>query len=552
MKCRLVKYAVFSVALLAINGCSLLFHTVKAHVNTPDENVSLTLSNDEENITYGNTINVPDTTHPGSNSHQGVFKLDKNTDTYSVYETKDGYFPANILVARCRFNPVKLIDIGLPLGCGLFVYSSPNLTSQNPPVYYTFMFIESLVGWIPVGYGPWWTFGKTYTMPALQPVHSRQKGENNFYVKDIDADMNKDSISVVIYKNYRKYRRQEVLYKSAAKGDYEGTGNNIRVKMNDVLETWKYIDTDRHSLANLAHQTVYVTGSISSMRGTTISGFTSFKVASEWQLHLPKGATVAKARYETSTLWTFFGDNTDDFASAATDALSRSLARFIGSGEVQQYLKDTAYKAHRVNLQDTLKITTIAVNDTGGAKNLEEAATAVVTITGQPQPASGCIISPDGYIITTSYALNDTNNDIKVVMSDGSKVVARRIRSNDSNDIALLKIQKPGHYKYLVPAGEKDISVGADVYAIGTPVSEELLQSISKGIISGRRKIEKRKFIQTDVAINPGVNGGALVNGKGMLLGMIVGKIEGSDIQGLGFAMPAYCIEDALGIKFVK
>ncbi len=45
-------------------------------------------------------------------------------------------------------------------------------------------------------------------------------------------------------------------------------------------------------------------------------------------------------------------------------------------------------------------------------------------------------------------------------------------------------------------------------------------------------------LLQTDAAINPGNSGGGLFNDNGELIGIVVAKSSGSDVEGLGFAIP--------------
>ena len=45
-------------------------------------------------------------------------------------------------------------------------------------------------------------------------------------------------------------------------------------------------------------------------------------------------------------------------------------------------------------------------------------------------------------------------------------------------------------------------------------------------------------LLQTDSSINPGNSGGGLFNGDGQLIGVVVAKSSGSDVEGLGFAIP--------------
>ena len=45
-------------------------------------------------------------------------------------------------------------------------------------------------------------------------------------------------------------------------------------------------------------------------------------------------------------------------------------------------------------------------------------------------------------------------------------------------------------------------------------------------------------LLQTDSSINPGNSGGGLFNGEGQLIGIVVAKSSGSDVEGFGFAIP--------------
>ena len=45
-------------------------------------------------------------------------------------------------------------------------------------------------------------------------------------------------------------------------------------------------------------------------------------------------------------------------------------------------------------------------------------------------------------------------------------------------------------------------------------------------------------LLQTDASINPGNSGGGLFNQYGQLVGVVVAKSSGSDVEGLGFAIP--------------
>ena len=153
---------------------------------------------------------------------------------------------------------------------------------------------------------------------------------------------------------------------------------------------------------------------------------------------------------------------------------------------------------------------------------------------------SGVIISEDGYIVTNNHVI-DGANTVKVTLHDGSTYDAEIIASDPKMDIGVIRIEAEG----LQPAvmGDSDqISVGEPVVAVGNPLGQ-LGGTVTDGIVSALdREItlsnEKHNLMQTNAAINPGNSGGGLFNAKGELIGIVVAKSAGSDIEGLGFAIP--------------
>ncbi|RYY17589.1 MAG: trypsin-like serine protease, partial [Cytophagaceae bacterium] len=162
---------------------------------------------------------------------------------------------------------------------------------------------------------------------------------------------------------------------------------------------------------------------------------------------------------------------------------------------------------------------------------------------------SGCVISADGYIVTNAHVVGQ-EDEVKVLMADGVQSKGRVVRVNPEMDLALIKVESDGLTAFQLPSASL-ADIGADVFAIGTPADKELGQTVTKGIISARRKIEGRSFLQTDVSINGGNSGGALVTRSGQLLGIVNAKLVGKGIEGIGFAIPAEQVSEALQLKFI-
>ncbi|MDY6038411.1 MAG: trypsin-like peptidase domain-containing protein [Eubacterium sp.] len=153
---------------------------------------------------------------------------------------------------------------------------------------------------------------------------------------------------------------------------------------------------------------------------------------------------------------------------------------------------------------------------------------------------SGVIIDSDGYIITCHHVINGASN-ITVRLKDGSTKKATVIGSDSDTDIAVLKIDGSG-YTAVKYGDTASLSVGDPAIAIGNPLGE-LGGSVSSGIISAldrQLQVEGKPMtlLQTDTSINPGNSGGGLFDSQGNLIGIVVAKTSGSNIEGIGFAIP--------------
>ena len=114
--------------------------------------------------------------------------------------------------------------------------------------------------------------------------------------------------------------------------------------------------------------------------------------------------------------------------------------------------------------------------------------------------------------------------------------------------MALVKLEKD-IYPYLPLGDSSKTIIGEEVYAIGTPLFEDLSQTVTKGIISSFRVIEDIRYVQSDVAISPGNSGGPLVSLENGVVGICVsGTSLGAITVGLNYFIPIEEATKALGI----
>ena len=196
----------------------------------------------------------------------------------------------------------------------------------------------------------------------------------------------------------------------------------------------------------------------------------------------------------------------------------------------------TAAEVYAANVNSTVGITTsITTTNFWGMRTNAAAA------------GSGFIISADGYIVT-NYHVIEGGSSIQVATYDGNTYDATLVGYDESNDVAVLKINAAGLTPVVLGSSDT-LNVGDEVVAIGNPLGE-LTFSLTKGSVSAlNREVTissgvTMNLIQTDAAINSGNSGGALFNMYGEVVGITNAKYSGSGSSGeasvdnIGFAIP--------------
>ncbi len=156
---------------------------------------------------------------------------------------------------------------------------------------------------------------------------------------------------------------------------------------------------------------------------------------------------------------------------------------------------------------------------------------------------SGVVIAAAlGHVLTNAHVVA-TGNHFRVQLPDGRVRNAILLGKDTATDLAVLKISPDG-LEQVTSAETGELRIGDVVFAIGYPLG--LDQTASIGIVSGIGRSDGSSqltdYIQTDAAINSGNSGGALLNGRGHLVGIntaILSNAAGGNI-GIGFAIPVH------------
>ncbi len=181
---------------------------------------------------------------------------------------------------------------------------------------------------------------------------------------------------------------------------------------------------------------------------------------------------------------------------------------------------------------------------------------AVVGITCRTSPTqgyfgTGVAVSGDGYILTSTTVVPKGATNIKVFFRGAMEKQAEIVGLDDATEAALIKVDAKG-LRFVPLADSAKARPGEMAYTFGNPfgtLSSDDKVSFSSGFISGVYKLAENgdfqsKYrdlvIETEAAVNPGSDGGPLIDGQGRLLGII--SLGYSERRWLGAVVPTHRI----------
>lgn len=227
-------------------------------------------------------------------------------------------------------------------------------------------------------------------------------------------------------------------------------------------------------------------------------------------------------------------------------AMEKYVGGLLRDPDFKKMLEDRVLRDELTPDYETIVVSNTApkAEKTAALKSTLDATVTVVTAKGI---GSGAIISSDGLVLTCSHVV-EGNEVVDVVFNNKLKLKAKVLRDLPEFDAALLKID--GITVNPISMGNSEnADIGEEVWAVGTPISEELGQTVSKGILSAKRIFDDRSYLQTDASVSPGNSGGPLINVSGEILGIVNMKVVGGGAEGLSFAIPIEVVLDKLGIE---
>lgn len=155
------------------------------------------------------------------------------------------------------------------------------------------------------------------------------------------------------------------------------------------------------------------------------------------------------------------------------------------------------------------------------------------------------------HILTAAHVIRGASK-IRVIFQNSKEKVAKVLWLSRENDVALLKVKSESTFLRPLEFEHETVKEGQAVLALSDSFNISI--SASQGIVSAKDVVLPSKkgvaFIQTDAAINPGSSGGALLNDRGRVVGMISSiYTQTGTFSGSSFAIPAQVISKLIRSK---
>lgn len=461
----------------------------------------------------------------GDAMNRHKFKRDRKAKQITIQ--REGYKDVNVAIAQYKKSPLYIFSV-VPFGILFY------------PIFYD-------IGPKSVNYQNQVTISDKMTQLPAKDENSKE-----IMLKKVSVDIDPENLKYRYFYSYRNYLNKEDKKKSQSSETEEKVEleNTIFTDaLNELLVEQGYIDTTAKILKNSFLNNLLIESTITGTTFHNISGKIFFvDLTIDWKLlDLYENVLYEETTESGSGQFVLTNYKTASAGrfEAIKDAMEYGFLDFMKKEEVNKLMNDRS----DVEAEASYSTLVIPTGETT-VQSIGDAVESSVTVKNKDGHGSGFIISENGYIVTNYHVIANAE-DLSIVFNNEIEIKdVEIVRFSKIYDLALLKVD----VNNLVPfniSNDKKISIGSDIFAVGTPTAEDLNQTVSKGIISGKRKMDGiADLIQIDASINGGNSGGAIVNKDGLVLGVVSSKVSGTGIEGVAFGIPAYQIMERLKVAF--
>ncbi len=394
-------------------------------------------------------------------------------------------------------------------------------------------------------------YGKDHRFSCTKELPTRAEDQKYIFLRNTSMNVEKDDISFIERKKKNFSKNTREVSRQLGEEDIDLDNTVFNNALNELLREQGFADEDERLLKRQTN-TMYIDAEVNEVKFFMTNmvsirypqNVLNVQVSIEFELFDIYGVSQYK-----ETVRGMSGNFSVDYAGDSPDVLIRESAEdAIVDAFIKFMDEEEVTEVSRLGKDGVEEIQPITIlnNAVRFNEDLPSSIKSTVTVKTEKGHGSGLVITNDGYLVTNYHVIAGKDSLFVVVGED--ELPAQVVRSSMVDDLALLKVDHQFDFCFEINKVEP-FDIGQDVFAIGTPTSIELGQTLSKGIISGIRNRDEMELIQTDVAINPGNSGGPLVNKDGKLIGIVTSKISGVGVEGIAFSIPANKLLSSLAIQ---
>jgi S1-C subfamily serine protease len=167
---------------------------------------------------------------------------------------------------------------------------------------------------------------------------------------------------------------------------------------------------------------------------------------------------------------------------------------------------------------------------------------------------TGFFITEDGFLITNEHVVKD-GAQVRLVTEAGL-ISAKVVKVDAANDLALLKAE--GKFTALAVASSRTVKMGSTVATVGFPNIglQGFTPKLAKGeIASLSGAADDPRYFQISVPLQPGNSGGALVDERGNVVGIVAAKLSAAAALATSGALPEnvnYAVKSSFLLSFLE
>jgi S1-C subfamily serine protease len=530
-----------SVSLL-FAGCSPFHTTTKSWIHVED--------GEQVTISHAPLLNGGNWSLGGAPSyrevglHEAEVRLENRAELELIALSAEGCFPMHHLVEANRYNSWKFADLsGFATGIAMMARGE---STERPEALIGGGFFIAFGNFVAFWMRPKHVFPGSFEFTSPLPMPKATEHFMSMEFGGFDFNVAAGNHRWTYFEDLKGYERGRWIGRNESRKSAKLEGTNLGVDIQATLRQQGYIAPASASMLR-PEGTWKIHGELTEIEETRLARAIQYTATSRWWVEHPFGMPVDTVQIVSNSTWHLYSTGDLGFnREALIDAMNHAALKAAEDDGILEDAQNLA-KADSIWSAEWSPIALKPAQQAPG--RVAQAVNSIVTIQDESGHGSGCILDSDGWILTNHHVASDTATAYDVIMHDGTTIKGRMVRYHPVWDLALVKVDTTGLTPFRMDAAELP-ELGEDVFAIGTPYDTGLGATLTRGIVSGKRKDGPCTLIQTDVSISPGNSGGALTRPDGTLVGIITEKVMDRGVEGIGFAMPITDLPRLLGVTF--